>query len=715
MKLHTPLPSVALLLVALCALSPAQQPDSAIFPLPDILKPNVTFWTRIYTEVSESEGLLHDRDYPSVVYRKVTMSEPSGKRRSAMLTAERDSVVALVQAVVTQPESTWTPAQRGAAEILRASVPPDAWGGAPERVRFQQGQKERFLQGLQRSGRYIDTIRAIFAQYGIPERIAYLPHVESSFNTEAYSKVGAAGLWQFMRGTGKLFMDVGYLVDQRRDPFVATVGAAKLLRQNYDELGAWPLAITAYNHGLNGMKRAVATTGSRDIAAIIAKHESRSFQFASKNFYGCFLAASSIAQNPTPYFGTVKYEPRLRVSEIALDRYMTPRVLSKYTGVSQDVLMDLNPALRPVVFTSQHQIPAGYRLRLPPGKVVDSVQVALAAVPDSLAAAEPRGEKYYKVQRGDNLYGIASRLGVAAEALLSANNIDRRDRIYAGQVLTVPTATATVVAVVAASTPPAAAIEEAEQQITEVAVVPPPVVDTSAARKPVTPEPVKPPPPKPPVARPVVVADSLREVVMKPALVLPDSPSTARPSVSPNFDVEVYNLDASLSATGDMAGIFVSVDETMGHYSEWMGIPTQRIRDLNGMRGSDIRINGKLMVPIGKYGFAHFVAARLEYHMALEEDFYSQYRVSEVRSRPLKRGEALWDICNGEEQIPLWLFKKYNKHLDLGKLIPGIEIWIPIVAEGKGENQQPPSIRAAPTAPYRDPARPVTAPVRRTP
>jgi len=91
----------------------------------------------------------------------------------------------------------------------------------------------------------------------------------------AYSKYGAAGVWQFMRGTGKRFMQVDYVIDERLDPITATDAAARLLRENYGMLGTWPLALTAYNHGGAGMKRAVNKLGTSRIDVIVERYQSR--------------------------------------------------------------------------------------------------------------------------------------------------------------------------------------------------------------------------------------------------------------------------------------------------------------------------------------------------------------------------------------------------------------------------------------------------------
>ena len=123
-----------------------------------------------------------------------------------------------------------------------------------------------------------------------------MPHVESSFDPYAYSKVGAAGLWQFMRSTGRRFLRIDAAVDERLDPYRATEAAAQLLSYNYRLLGSWPLAITAYNHGAEGMRRAREQLGTDDIVRIVRDYHSPTFGFASRNFYVSFLAALTVSR-----------------------------------------------------------------------------------------------------------------------------------------------------------------------------------------------------------------------------------------------------------------------------------------------------------------------------------------------------------------------------------------------------------------------------------
>jgi membrane-bound lytic murein transglycosylase D len=196
---------------------------------------------------------------------------------------------------------------------------------ATERIRFQLGQADRFKEGLIRSSTWETHIAETFANRGLPPELAVLPHVESSFNAAAYSKVGAAGLWQFMRSTGRRYMRVDDAVDERLDPYRATEAAAQLLAYNYRVLGSWPLALTAYNHGAAGMRRARETVGTDDFVKINRTYNSRTFGFASRNFFPSFLAALTIDENPEKYFGALDRRPEQKFREVTMPAYVRSR------------------------------------------------------------------------------------------------------------------------------------------------------------------------------------------------------------------------------------------------------------------------------------------------------------------------------------------------------------------------------------------------------
>jgi len=703
--------------VCLCALifltsqsAPCNDNDT-LFPTPEILKGNVAFWKKIYSEVSLKEGLIHDRDYPMVIFEKV-----SGDGSSAKIKSLREKIAASLRTIATRPQSEWTEYEKSIYDLYKQHADTTVIAGAADRVRFQQGQTERFRQGLERSGLYLDTIKAIFKKYGIPERLAYLPHVESSFNTEAYSKVGAAGLWQFMRGTGKLYgMRIDYIIDERRDPIISTIAAAKYLSSSYQELKSWPLAITSYNHGVYGMKRAVAQTGSRDLGYIIQNYSSRSFKFASSNFYGCFLAASELAHNYKSYFPQVKLYPPVKYTDFTLSHYIHPDILCRYFNISQKTFSELNPAIRPAVFKQHQKLPKGFVIHLPVEFTSESVYAMLGNVPDSLKTLEPERPQYYRVNRGDNLYAISSRLGVSLNELLAENNISKKSIIREGQILRIPGKTTGGPQVAMASadkniktTKPTASptqstsTESSETEaIIEIAqaeaksimppeekveskdiavVIPQPPVTKTDSKKKVSPQKIIKETPPEAVEE---ISDSLKAVAMTPAIVNNEPSPAQRPFLPSDFDVSLYNLDVVLLSSGNSAELVVSIDETIGHYADWLKVPTWRIRKLNDMRNSDIRINSKIRIPIDRPdALETFAAARLEYHMAIEEDFYTQYMVIDVKPMTIKKGQTLWHLCNeADNPMPLWLFKKYNKHLDLNKLMPGTTVWIPVIGE----------------------------------
>lgn len=645
--------------------SPVSELDP--FVVPDNLKDNVAFWKKIYTEVALTDGLLHDRDYPMVIYKKITIGKLRGRARRRQIGKYTGGIRLMLDHLSRRPSSRWTEEERKLYALFKKYGAENKIKTARSRIRFQQGQRDRFKAGLERSGAYLGYIRRVFKQYGIPQRIAYLPHVESSFNINAYSKVGAAGMWQFMRRTGRLFMTVNYKVDERRDPYISTVAAAKLLTQNYRSVKAWPLAITAYNHGLVSIKRAVRQLKTRDIGIIVQKYRNRRFRFASKNFYSCFLAASEIGANPRKYFPDFNYHLPEKFNEIVLNSYIRPSVLSKHLGVSQKELARLNPSLRTTVFHRQMSIPKGFRLKIPAALSPGDAQTKIAAIPGSQKTASSPDHHYYSVRRGDTLYRISRKFRVSTESILASNNIRRKNRIYVGQVLRIPDRGT-----------------------------------SSQKRKTVKPKPVQPvqPPPEKPMEPPVQSGSESPtqkqpvKITPPPKDILPqiemETAETAHPPDT--FDATLYNLDVSFFPGKGTARIQVAVDETLGHYADWLGVSTYRIRSLNRMGRRSLKLHQRILLPMSEAALERFNTRRLEYHMALEEDFYNEYQVVEVKARKVRYGETLWSICNngnnGDGEIPFWLFKKYNRGLDMESIKRNAEINLPVIKgkfNGKSE------------------------------
>ena len=360
---------LTLALAALALVSLAARADS--IPRPEGIQQDVNFWIRVYTEVTTNEGFLHDERNLAVVYDTLKFSPGSSSRdRQKMVDERRDRHIAALRRIIAALPND---AARDAlsAEDKRVLA---LWGPNPsaiilkealQRVRFQLGQADRFKEGLIRSSTWETHIAETFANQGLPPELAVLPHVESSFNAAAYSKVGAAGLWQFMRSTGRRYMCVDDAVDERLDPYRSTEAAAQLLAYNYRVLNSWPLALTAYNHGAAGMRRAKETVGTADFVKINRTYNSRTFGFASRNFFPSFLAALTIDENPEKYFGPLQRRPEQKFREVTMPAYVRLATLERTLGVDREQLRLLNPGWRPTIFNGTRLIPKGYRLRLP--------------------------------------------------------------------------------------------------------------------------------------------------------------------------------------------------------------------------------------------------------------------------------------------------------------------------------------------------------------
>ncbi len=344
----------------------AKQAGSAQLPHREALKADVRFWKKVFTEVSLNQYLIHDSDDLSLIYKTVTIDTSLSKRqREKQLEAAKDDVKVLLLKFHKKQfkVAELTHWEHQVYHLFNKDHTPNKFLKAAKRVRAQQGIKENFMAGVKRSFAYLPHIRRMFAEEGLPVELGCLPHVESSFNPGARSHVGAAGMWQFMRRTGRQYMKVNRVKDERYDPIKSTWAAARLLKLNYKILQDWALAITAYNHGLGSMRKAKKRYG--DYLTIREKYLRRSFGFASKNFYPEVLAVVEICDSLDHYFPNIEKDPLLIYQEITLPRSVNIRQFVKKFGVPLDELKRLNPGFRRSVWRGKRSIPKKYNLRLP--------------------------------------------------------------------------------------------------------------------------------------------------------------------------------------------------------------------------------------------------------------------------------------------------------------------------------------------------------------
>jgi membrane-bound lytic murein transglycosylase D len=430
-----------------------------VMPRPPQLERDVQFWIRVYTEVDTNSGFLHDQYNLAVVYDTLHFSaSTSPRQRERIVDEARGHYVAALKRIAAAKDAPLSEEDQHIKDLWGAEGTPSRLLEAIEDIRFQLGQADRFREGLIRSGAWETHIAETLANLGLPPELAVLPHVESSFSPAAYSKVGAAGLWQFMRSTGRRYMRIDSAVDDRLDPFRSTEAAAQLLAYNYRILGTWPLALTAYNHGAAGVRHAKETLGTDDIVKIVRQYNGRTFGFASRNFYVSFLAALEVDRNPEKYFGPIDKLNEAKFQEVIVPGYVSINSLERALKIDGQKLRALNPALLRAVWDGRRSVPRSYRLRLPvDGQKWTSELLAARLNPSEILAGQPQPRRY-RVQRGDTLVSVADEYGVSAESLARLNHLRTSGKLRVGRFISLPEQPATTVAAItpAPPTPPPA-------------------------------------------------------------------------------------------------------------------------------------------------------------------------------------------------------------------------------------------------------------------
>ena len=419
----------------------AAPPATDAFPHPPGLEADIAFWARVYTEVDTNAGFLHDSRNLGVVYEVVRFDASQSRRsRNRDVQKLRDRYKQTLQKLATGKRQGLTEEQQRVLSLWPDDVSNSTLKSAASSIRFQLGQSNRFREGYERSGRWLGYIRQRFARHGLPEQLALLPHVESSFYPAAYSKVGASGMWQFTRSTGRRFMQVDHVVDERMDPYMATDAAAQLLEYNYSVLGSWPMALTAYNHGVAGMRRAVRKLGTDDPETVFRTYRGRTFGFASRNFYVAFLAAVHVDKNAESYFGPIKRSSPERLQVVNTSDYLPVATVVETFNVSSSELKRLNPALMATVWSGNKHIPKGFALRLPENMGESDPALLLASLDASQRFNRQKPDVIHRIQRGETLSKIANQYGVRVSELVQLNGLRSANRIRSGQVLRLPVA-----------------------------------------------------------------------------------------------------------------------------------------------------------------------------------------------------------------------------------------------------------------------------------
>ncbi len=420
------------------------------FITPPGLRARVNFWKDVFAKYEKNQISIHHRAYPQITFEILDLRQEAAVMSEVLFEKYRSKAI---DARIKQYYVALKPLAAGGApttelqQLIADKMPPIKgvgnvfqWTVKGEFVRSQSGIRQKWVEAIQRSGRYLPTMERIFVdQYSLPIELTRLPFVESSFNYAAYSSVGAAGIWQFMPRTGKQFrLTVNSVVDERRDPIKATDASARYLSSAYSSIRTWPLAITSYNHGVGGVLKRVREAGTTDIVRLLEHPTDRPFGFASSNFFPSFLAAVECYDERKVLFPDAVPEKSLRLTEYRLPRSMSVSHVSRQLGLSVERLKEANYALLDRVWQGRSAIPAGYVLRVPEEY---GIRLASLRAPESgaasvtaPAASSVYGGLVYKVRRGDTLGAIGKRYGVSVTHLMELNNL-RSSTVRVGQML----------------------------------------------------------------------------------------------------------------------------------------------------------------------------------------------------------------------------------------------------------------------------------------
>ena len=650
------------------------------FPCPSVLQSAVHFWIRVYTQVGTNGGFLHDPNNLGVVYQTVHFRPGSSPwERQHIVDADRDRLAAELRRIAAGARPL-TPQERRIRALWGPGVSSARLLRAADDIRFQLGQSNRFKAGLIRSGAWQHAIARALAQQGLPPQLAALPLVESSYNPRAFSKDGAAGIWQFMPGTAQRFLRMSSAVDQRLDPFSATVAAAQLLAYNHRILGTWPLAITAYNHGLAGMLRAVRTVGTKNIGAIVLRYRTAMFGFASRNFYVSFLAALYVDEHAHRYFGNLHELPEERFHELTLPDYVSMASLERALDVPLARLRELNPALLPPVWDGELDVPKGYCLRLPERGQIWTVADLIHRLGPGALLAEQLRPAIYRVRWGDTLSGIAARFGLSIWALARFNDIQPDGILRVGEPLRLP----------GAEQPPALLAASAGPGLSGgYRVQPGDTLSGIAARYGVSVwalarlngiqadgilrvgERLR----LPGVGQPAILPAGIVASAARPAST--DKVVARGPGVGPggHSALSLDPTDYSVAADGT---IRVAAAESLGYYAEWLGVSAMDLRRINHLRlGQPLQIGERIRLDFRHATPAQFERQRVAYHRALEASYFATHRIDGVFSYVTRGGDSLWTLTQRFPELPEWLLRQYNPHTDFFALKPGTRLIVP--------------------------------------